>query len=162
MCVARASRGALLFCFSFADFVYCFRLYIFRFRFLFPCSCILCCRVLFRCCILFSFVFLCPFSVFCFRFCVFMFSLLVFVVCLWFRFLFSMFVFCFRCFRASFDDYDFARGTKQQRRVSPVSCTLCSQGRTASWHCLSNGPGLAACSLCFTRIENVDMKWLRI
>ena len=70
--------------------------------------------------------------------------------------------FCFRCFRASFDDHDFARGTKQQRRVSPVSCTLCSQGRTASWHCLSNGPGLAACSLCFTRIENVDMKWLRI
>lgn len=73
-------------------------------------------------------------------------------------------VFCFACFRGSFNAYDFASGVRKQRRVRPVGCSLCAQGRPASWRCMKaqHNVHIYLCSLCFQRSEHRGAAWSRI
>ena len=73
-------------------------------------------------------------------------------------------VFCFACFRETFNSYDFASGVRKQRRVRPVGCSLCAQGRPASWRCVKaqHNVHVYLCSLCFQRSEHPGGAWSRI
>lgn len=75
-------------------------------------------------------------------------------------------VFCFRCFRNSFNDLDFACGVQKQQRVTPIMCSICTQGRVASWRCTERPggnrlAGLVVCVHCCERM-GADCAWSRI
>lgn len=75
-------------------------------------------------------------------------------------------VFCFRCFRSTFDAHDFTHGVKKQQRVGPIMCSMCTQERVASWRCTerpgeSGLAGLTVCVHCCDRM-GADCAWSRI
>lgn len=74
-------------------------------------------------------------------------------------------VFCFRCFRDTFDPEEFVYDTDIQQRVEPIICSVCNQGNLAAWRCTetdsSRLPGIMACVRCFQRMASARA-WLRL
>lgn len=72
--------------------------------------------------------------------------------------------YCFRCFRDTFEDRDFVRNNaKNQRRIFPIACSMCKQGRVAGWRRTNFAEtSIAACTSCFARIGDGDGQWLRV
>jgi len=74
-------------------------------------------------------------------------------------------VFCFHCFRDTFDPEGFVHNADIQERVDPIICNMCSRDNLAAWRCIDNDSpsfvGIVACIRCFERLASAR-SWLRL
>ena len=74
-------------------------------------------------------------------------------------------VFCFRCFRDTFQATDFLRDDHQQQRVGPIFCEICHHDRLAAWWCAVDAKcaksSRVVCGHCHQRLGDAK-GWLRL